>query len=592
VVAAEFAVVVLLVAAGRAVPWFIVAVPLALATLSVALGRVNGRWAYEWLTSGTRYLGRRRGLPIGADSVALLELVRPGAVVNSVDVDSATMGVIEDGYGLTAVLELGDPGSLLADAAPLAASPAELLPPPATDQPQVRLQLLISGFPAPTLRAGSGSPATSYRQLTEGRVLALQRSFLAVQIRRSGGFTEAELRRALSSAVRRVRRRLGRGEMLCRVLGADTALRVLGELAHLEPSAGLQEDWSAVTAGGLRQVSFRLDGWPDVTAELGRSLLPRLLSLPGAATTVSLAAERLDAEEVRVELVVRLASPGPQSQAAALGTLQRLLAAAGAHARRLDGAQLAGLVATLPLGGAADPGATGLADLLAGSAGMVDAGMRAASQELSALEVPTGGDGLMLGVNRHGEPTTVRLFRPEPTRVALFGGARYAQLVALRALALGAQVVVHSGRPQVWEPFDRAIGGAGNALTVAVPNRPLELGPATPLQPQLVIVDVGPVGATAMPVMEAAWRAVLVLRDELASHDIDVLARADLALLPPLSAREAEVAGYALGLDQLAANLPRVRADMVGVVVGRRTLRWTLLSATPIEQQLIGSVSG
>jgi hypothetical protein len=94
-----------------------------------------------------------------------------------------------------------------------------------------------------------------------------------------------------------------------------------------------------------------------------------------------------------------------------------------------------------------------------------------------------------------------------------------------------------------------------------------------------------------VPVMEAAWRAVLVVRDELASHDVDVLARADLVLLAPLSGPEAEIAGYALGLDQLAGNLPRVRPDMIGIVVGRRTLRWTLLSATPIEQQLIGAIS-
>jgi hypothetical protein len=30
---------------------------------------------------------------------------------------------------------------------------------------------------------------------------------------------------------------------------------------------------------------------------------------------------------------------------------------------------------------------------------------------------------------------------------------------------------------------------------------------------------------------------------------------------------------------------------MVGIVAARRTLRWTLLSATPIEQQLIGTIS-
>ncbi|GAA1802687.1 hypothetical protein GCM10009835_21910 [Planosporangium flavigriseum] len=594
VVAAEFAVVVLLAAAGSGLPWLIAVSPASLIVLAVTFGRIKGHWAYEWLALGSRYLGRRGTLPAGADPAALLDLVRPTAVVNSVEVDAATIGVIEDAYGLTAVLELGDPSALLADAAPLAPSPAELLPAPNADQPQVRLQLLVSGFPAPALRAGSGSPATSYRQLTEGRILALQRSFLAVHVRRSGGFAEAELLLALSSAVRRARRRLAREELPCRALSADTALRVLGELAHLDGATELQEDWSAVSAGRLRQVSFRLHRWPDVGGDLGRSLLTRMLTLPGAATTVSLAAERLDAEEVRAELVVRLASPGPQNETVALGALQRLLGAAGARARRLDGTQLAGLAATLPLGGAADPGAAGLADVLDRSADAAlvgDAGMRATPQALAALELPTAAAGLVMGVNRRDEPTTVRLFRPKPTRAALFGGVRYAHLVVLRALALGAQVVVQTGRPQTWEPFDRAIGGAGNALTILPLDRPVELPPATPLQPQLVIVDVGPVGGMAMPVVEAAWRAVLVLRDELASHDLDILARADLVLLPPLSVPEAEIAGYGLGLDQLASNLPRVRPDMVGVVAGRQTLRWTLLSATPIEQQLIGGIS-
>lgn len=593
-VAAELAAIALAAGASGGMPWLVVTAPVAAVIALIAFGRVRRHWVYEWLALGSRYFGRRRNLPRGGDAATLLGLLRPSAVVSSVDVDAAAVGFVADAYGLTAVLELGDPSALLADAAPLAPSPVELLPPASTDQPPVRLQLLVSGVPAPALRAGSGTPATSYRQLTEGRVLALQRAFLAIHVRRSGGFAEAELRRALSSAVRRARRRLERADLPCRPLGAETTLRVLGELAHLDGATGLTEEWSSVTAGGLRQVSFRLRRWPDFKGDLGRALLPRLLTLPGAGTTVSLAVERVDAEEVRVELVIRLASPGPQSQAAALSALRRLLSAAGAAAQRLDGTQLAGLAATLPLGGAADPGAAGLAEVLdrSASAALVgDAGMRAPAQSLTELELPVGGAGLMMGVNRHGEPTTIRLFRPEPTRVALFGGLRYAQLTALRALALGGQVVVQTGRPQVWEPFIRGVSGSGDALTLAPPNRALEFTVATPLQPQLIVVDVGPVGATGVPVVEAAWRATLVVRDDLAPHDIDILARADLVLLPPLSAPEAEIAGNALGLSQLAGYLPRVRPDMVGVVAARKTLRWTLLSPTPIEQQLIGAIS-
>jgi hypothetical protein len=415
-----------------------------------------------------------------------------------------------------------------------------------------------------------------------------------VHVRRAGGFADAELRRALTSAVRRARRRLERDQLPCRPLAADTTLRVLGELAHLDPAHGLAEDWSAVAAGGLRQVSFRLHRWPDFAGDLGRALLPRLLTLPGAGTTVSLAAERLDAEEIRIELVLRIAAPGPQSQAAALGALRHLLGSSGAGAQRLDGSQLAGLTATLPLGGAADPAAAGLAAVLdreAAAALVDDRGMRATAHTLAALELPVGGAGLMLGVNRDGDPTTVRMFRPEPTRVALYGGMRYAELLVLRALALGGQVVVQTGRPQAWEPFLRGVSGPGEALTLSAPNRPVELPAASPLAPQLVVTDIGPVGAQRVPAVEAAWRATVVVRDDLGPADADVLARADVVLLPALSAPEAELAGRALGLAQLGGYLPRIRPDMVGVVAGRKTLRWTMLSPTPIEQQLIGALT-
>jgi type VII secretion protein EccE len=594
-VTAELAAIVLLASAAGGVAWIAVAAPIAAVLLIVAFGRIRRTWAYRWLALGARFVGRRRGLPSGADAGALLDLLRPGAVVGSVDVDGAATGYVAEPYGLTAVVELGDPGALFADATTVVTSPAELLPPGGPDSPQVRLQLLVAGVPAPALRAGSGSPATSYRQLTEGRVLGLQRAFLAVHVRRVGGFADAELRLALTSAVRRARRRLERDDVPCRPLAADTTLRVLGELAHLDPAHGLAEDWSAVAVGGLRQVTFRLRRWPDFAGELGRSLLPRLLALPGAGTTVSLATERLDADEVRVELAIRLAAPGPQSQAAAVGALRHLLGSAGAAVHRLDGTQLAGLAATLPLGGAADPGAAGLAAVLdptAAAALVGDGGLRATTQTLTTLELPVGGAGLMLGVNRHGEPTTVRLFRPEPTRVGLYGGLRYAELLVLRALALGGQVVVQTGRPQAWEPFLRGASGPGEALTLVAANRPVDLPPATPLGPQLVVTDIGPVGAQRVPVVESAWRATVVVRDDLGPADTDILARADLVLLPSLSAPEAELAGRALGLDQLGGYLPRIRPDMMGIVGARRTLRWTMLSPTAIEQQLIGTFGG
>ena len=46
-----------------------------------------------------------------------------------------------------------------------------------------------------------------------------------------------------------------------------------------------------------------------------------------------------------------------------------------------------------------------------------------------------------------------------------------------------------------------------------------------------------------------------------------------------------------LGLGEAADWLTRIRSDMIGVVVGRRAVRWALLSGTPIEAQMLGPMT-
>jgi type VII secretion protein EccE len=574
--------------------WIAVTAPVALLLLVGAFGRFRRRWLYQWIGQGARYFGKRRSLPAGSTGSALLGLLRPAAAVTSIEVDSAQVGVVEDTYGLTAILEVGSTSGLLAEAQSPVPALGTLLPARSPDQPNVRLQLLLPGIAAPTASAGSPIVATSYRQLTEGRILAQQRVLLAVHVRRSGGFADDDLRRSLTSAVRRVRRRLDRAQLPCRALAGDSVLQAIADIAHHDGTGQLREGWSALETGGMRQVCFQLTRWPDPRGELSRVLLPRLLTLPGGSTTAALSVERSDhsTDTVNAELVIRIAAPSAEGLTASVNALRTLLGAAGAAGRPLDGAQLDALAATLPLGG----GASGRSAVLSGvvardeGIGQDGSGVPVSQAMLTALEVPVGGAGLVLGINRHGNPVTVRMFRPEPTRAALIGGLRCAELMALRALAVGARVIVQSGRPYAWEPFLRGISARGTSVvTMVAPGQIVEPPPASPIQPQLVVVDVGPVGATGIPVVESAWRTTLLVRDELGQTDLDVLARADLALLQPLTPNEAYVASAALGLGDSAGWLTRIRADMIGVVVGRRTLRWALLSTTPIEQQLIGA---
>ena len=549
---------------------------LAVVVLALAWLRLRGRWVFEWIGVASRFNGRPHAAAPSTAPTALLQFVAPGARIEQTDLAGDPAAVIVDGLGLTAVLELGDPAGLLAEEVAALPTPATLLPAAGPEQPPVLVQLLLSGAPAPSLRAGAGTPANSYRQLTEGRLLGHSRALLAVRVLRSEGWTEEELRRALSGLVRKLVRRLA--SVPARPLGEAAALRVLTELAHDDGTGpAAVETWPVLRVGGLAQTTYRLHRWPDLRVETSRRLVSRMLTLPAAATTVSLTAgPRPVHGPTPIDLTVRLAAPDPASLGAAGQALRKVLAAEHAHARRLDGEQLPGLAATLPLGGG---------DATTAVPGRSSDGVHPAEQG-DGLHLPVAASGLMLGRNRHGNPVVVRLFRPEQTRALLVGGVRCAQLVALRAMALGARVVVQTARPQAWEPFVRGAAVPGESIAVVPPGRAVEIAPGSALHPLLVVVDVGPVGADNRP--GAGWQATLVVRDDFGAADVDVASRADLLILQPLRPEEATLLGGALGLGEVAQWMTRIRPDMVGVV-NRRAVRWAALAPTPIEGQLIGS---
>nr|WP_117668463.1 type VII secretion protein EccE [Micromonospora sp. MW-13] len=567
VVAAQVAVAAVAAAVGRGAVATGAAVLLAAALLAGAWVRVRGRWLFTWFGVAVGHLWRRRAPTPAAGPGPLLELLSPGATVRAAELAGGPAAVVDDAGGLTAVLEIGDPGDLLGDGPRGLPAPSTLLPPVSPELPPVRLQLLFSGSPAPATTAGGSTVATSYRQLTEGRLAGRDRALLAIRVLRVVGWTDEDLRIALSGVLRRIVRRLG--PVTARPLGTHAALRVLADLAHHDDGDPVLESWPTVRTGALLQTTFRVRRGPDVRTDGGRRLVPRLLVLPAAATTVSLCVgprTGVGGADPPAELTVRLAAWTPGELSVAAQTLRGLVDSAGGEVDRLDGQQLPALAGTLPLASAV-PGPA------------VDAAA------LDALELPVGEAGLMVGTNRRGGAVTIRLFRPEGTRLMLVGGVRAAQLVALRAMALGARVAVQTTRPRAWERFVRGVGAPGGPIPVLPPGRPVGGAPASALRPLLLVVDAGPMPPAAGP--GRAWRSTLVVRDDLTPADVDPLGRADLAVLQPLSPAEATLAGAALGLGGSADWLTRIREDMVAVVNGR-TLRWALLSPTPIESQLIG----
>jgi type VII secretion protein EccE len=547
VVATQVAVVALLIGAVNGPVALLAGLVVALLLVLPAWLRLRGRWAFRWLGVAVRYGGRRHtAAPSG-----LLGFAVPGAEVRPAELAGEPAAVITDGAGLTAILELGDPTALLAEESPELPSPATLLPSPGAELPPVLIQLLLTGAPAPAVRTGAGLSATSYRQLTDGRLLGHVRALLAVRVLRAEGWSDEELHRSLSGLVRKLVRRLS--AMPARPLGEAATVRAIDDAGHDDGTAEARESWPGLNVGGLVQATYRLRRAPDL-----RVLTARMLTLPVSATTVSLTAGPQPAHgSAPIDLTARLAAPDPPTLAAAGDALRKL-----APVRRLDGEHLPGLAATLPLGGTP---AAGHADSSPGELGPA---------------------GLMLGVNRHGEPVVGRLFRPEQTRALVVGGVRFAQLLTLRAMALGARVMVQTARPRTWEPFVRGAAMPGESIAMVPPGRTPETGPGTALHPVLVVVDLGPVGADNRT--DTGWQATLVVRDEFSAADVDVAARADLIVLQQLRDEEATLLGGALGLGEVAQWMTRIRPDMVGVV-NRRAVRWAVLAQTPIETQLLGN---
>lgn len=567
-VASQTALALLLAAVGRGPSATVLA---GLAAAALALGawvRIRRRWLFEWLAVALGHLTRRRVLGPAAGATELLDLAAPTTQVQSAQVDGVDAAVVCDEFGAVVVLELGDPAELLNDFGHALPAPVRLLPTTGDQLPPVRVQLLLTGMPAPVAGIGGATAATSYRQLTDGLLLGQERAILAIRALRGAGWSDDELVRALSSMVRKVRRRLAPAP--ARLLDERATLRAVVETALHDDGQPIRGSWSVLHLGGLSQATFRLERWPDPQAAPStRRLVPRLLALPATATTISISAGPTTdrgTERVEADLTVRLAAPGPAALAESTKALHRLLDAEGIRARRLDGEHLDGLAATLPLARLTGVPRTAKADVLAG------------------FDLPVGTAGLMLGTNRQGEPLAARLFRAAPTRVMLVGGLPAAQLLVLRAMALGARVLVQTVRSPAWEPFVRGASSPGDVITVGPPGRPAG-PPGTPTQPLLLVVDAGSVAVDRQP--GPGWQATLVVRDQLTPADVGVLARVDLALLQPLRPDEATLAGTALGLGESAQLLTRIRSDMIAVV-NRRALRWALLAATPIETQLVG----
>lgn len=207
-------------------------------------------------------------------------------------------------------------------------------------------------------------------------------------------------------------------------------------------------------------------------------------------------------------------------------------------------------------------------------------------EQVGALSLPIGDDGVVVGVDQQGRPAVLGINRPAPFDVVLIGGLWTAQVLALRAAATGAHVAVETGRAQAWMPLVHAMGGGQNGLAVYDVGRVPPQG-ASAGTPVLVVRDCGmrpPRGR----VTSAPWQSVLTLLPYLSQVAPRLMRQARLVGVQRVSPDEATEIGRVLALPHRETrSLPGLQ-DGITLWCAERDRQYVMTQATDAETGLLG----
>ncbi|MEH3154398.1 MAG: type VII secretion protein EccE [Gordonia paraffinivorans] len=251
-----------------------------------------------------------------------------------------------------------------------------------------------------------------------------------------GGGPTGVLRTAIT-ATRRVANHLaheGYRPSILSAAGISAMGAQLVDHARVEDAA---EGWTSIADGSYSTTSYALT--PTIDADLGT----KIWLTPSLSTTCATRLRR-EGDDFEVSTVVRFA---------AVGDLTRT---PPTELRRLDGRQRAALNRTLPIG--RDDIAALPRDVL----GLAT---------LDGIRVVDGGHGQLFGANVDGEALAIPLFGSDVRRVDVYGSAFLAQQIVVRAIAVGARVVVRTDRPDVWAPL---VSNVNDPRTLFMFSSPIE----------------------------------------------------------------------------------------------------------------------
>lgn len=197
-------------------------------------------------------------------------------------------------------------------------------------------------------------------------------------------------------------------------------------------------------------------------------------------------------------------------------------------------------------------------------------------------EMTTGPSGLVVGVGQAG-PVTLRLFRPQPTRLFMSTPDYMTWLIAFRAMCLGAHLSVLVEDHRQWLTLADTVRACGGTIDLlrGPENIP---GRGRPYRPSLIVDGVGAVSATDRL---GAWQALISLGDPEVGRAVGDLRAADVALLAPLSGKAAEHLrrAYALSAGQVRAVTDPAETE-VALASVRRVTR-VAMQPSPTEHRLL-----
>lgn len=202
--------------------------------------------------------------------------------------------------------------------------------------------------------------------------------------------------------------------------------------------------------------------------------------------------------------------------------------------------------------------------------------------------------GMVLGQGmQQGEPLMISLLRNAPTRIVLVGGLYLALQTALRAMAVGAWVVVATGRPAKWQILAKAAGTGPNGQPVPLVQirrlSPVELPRPSEDSPLLVVHDGGPTPQELFP-PRTPWQTTVYVLPYLHPQAGATANAADLVIMQRLPAGQAQLASRIWRLPPHMVNQLTALQDDQVVALGTDLWKPLRLVTTQGEQQILGPI--